>query len=122
MKRIIVIMMAIILFIQYASAQSVDNQQSKVSSRPEYTLRDLYRIALERSERIKISEQDLFIAEREKISLSECVFVGDNHNDVHVAEIAGLSIAFNCKSESLAEVCDVIVENKDLREVLKYII
>lgn len=66
MKRIIVIMMAIILFIQYASAQSVDNQQSKVSSRPEYTLGDLYRIALERSERIKISEQDLFIAEREK--------------------------------------------------------
>lgn len=66
MKRIIVIMMAIILFIQYASAQSVDNQQSKVSSRPEYTLEDLYRIALERSERIKISEQDLFIAEREK--------------------------------------------------------
>src|SRR4030042_3578922 len=66
MKRIIVIIMAIILFIQYASAQSVDNQQSKVSSRPEYTLGDLYRIALERSERIKISEQDLFIAEREK--------------------------------------------------------
>lgn len=66
MKRIIVIMMAIILFIQYASAQSVDNQQSKASSRPEYTLEDLYRIALERSERIKITEEDLYISERTK--------------------------------------------------------
>ena len=32
----------------------------------EYSLEDLYRIALERSERIKISEEDLFIAERGK--------------------------------------------------------
>lgn len=32
----------------------------------EYSLDDLYRIALERSERIKISEEDLFIAERGK--------------------------------------------------------
>ncbi|MFH1146752.1 MAG: TolC family protein [Pseudomonadota bacterium] len=41
-----------------------------LSSRPalcqEYSLEDLYQIALERSERIKISEQDLFIAEKEK--------------------------------------------------------
>jgi outer membrane protein len=32
----------------------------------EYALEDLYRIALERAERIKISEEDLFIAERGK--------------------------------------------------------
>jgi outer membrane protein len=32
----------------------------------EYSLEDLYKIALERSERIKISEEDMFIAERQK--------------------------------------------------------
>lgn len=63
-----------------------------------------------------------YIAGREKIPLSECVFIGDNHNDIHIAEIAGLSIAFNCKSESLAEVSDVLIEKKDLREILKHII
>jgi len=30
----------------------------------EYTLDDLYKMALERSEKIKISEEDLFIAEK----------------------------------------------------------
>lgn len=32
----------------------------------EYSLEDLYRIALERSERVKVSEEDLYIAERDK--------------------------------------------------------
>ena len=32
----------------------------------EYSLEDLYKIALERSERIKISEEDLFIAQKGK--------------------------------------------------------
>jgi outer membrane protein len=32
----------------------------------EYSLEDLYKIALERSERIKISEEDLYISERSK--------------------------------------------------------
>jgi len=62
------------------------------------------------------------IAEKEDVDLSECVFVGDNYNDVHVAEIAGLSIAFDCKSEKLAEVSDVVIQEKDLRAILKHII
>ncbi|MBW2992769.1 HAD-IB family phosphatase [Candidatus Woesearchaeota archaeon] len=62
------------------------------------------------------------ICKREGISPKECVFVGDNHNDVHIAELAGLSIAFNCKSETLAEIADVVIEKKDLRETLKHII
>ena len=61
------------------------------------------------------------IAEREGIDLSECVYIGDNINDIHVAEIAGLAIAFNSKSEELNKVCDVIIKKKDLREVLKHI-
>lgn len=62
------------------------------------------------------------ICKREGISPDDCVFVGDNHNDIHIAELAGFSIAFNCKSESLAEVADVVIEKKDLREILKHII
>ena len=61
------------------------------------------------------------IAKRENLKLEECVFVGDHDNDIQVAEIAGLSIAFNCKSERLAQVADVVIEKKDLRKILKYI-
>jgi outer membrane protein len=66
MKRIMLILITIILTSQYASAQSVDNQQLTSGSHSEYSLEDLYKIALERSERIKISEEDMFIAERQK--------------------------------------------------------
>lgn len=61
------------------------------------------------------------IAEREGFKLEECVFVGDHFNDIHAAEIAGLSIAFNCKSDELAQISDVVIKKKDLREILKYI-
>jgi phosphoserine phosphatase len=61
------------------------------------------------------------ICERENIHPKECVFVGDHNNDVKVAQLAGLSIAFNCKSERLAQVADVVVKKKDLREVLRHI-
>ncbi|MEW6419149.1 MAG: TolC family protein [Nitrospirota bacterium] len=66
MKRTGLILLIIILFTQYVFAQPADNQQQITGSHPEYTLGDLYRIALELSEQIKISEEDLFIAERGK--------------------------------------------------------
>jgi len=62
------------------------------------------------------------MAEKENIRLGECVFVGDEHNDVKAAEIAGLSIAFNPNSDELRRKADVVVEKKDLREILKHII
>ena len=61
------------------------------------------------------------IAEKEKISLKECVFIGDNFNDVKIAQESGLGIAFNCKSEELRKITNVVIEKKDLREILKYI-
>lgn len=57
----------------------------------------------------------------EGIDVSECVFVGDHDNDIYVAELAGLAIAFNCKSDKLAQIADVIIKKKDLREILKHI-
>ncbi len=62
------------------------------------------------------------IAEREKIKLEECVFVGDHDNDLKIAEESGLSIAFNAHSEELKKVADVVVGKKDLREVLRHIL
>ena len=54
----------------------------------------------------------------EKISAEECAAVGDGANDVSMLEEAGLGIAFNAKPV-LKEIADVIVENKDLRELLE---
>jgi HAD superfamily phosphoserine phosphatase-like hydrolase len=58
---------------------------------------------------------------REGIDLEQCVFVGDNYNDIQAARIAGLSIAFNSGSEKLNAVADVVIEKKDLREILKHL-
>ena len=79
---------------------------------------------------MKVTEYDVekkaealkLIAKRENISLKECVFVGDYLNDIKVMEEAGLGIAFNCQEEKLKEVADVVIEKKDLREVLRHIL
>ena len=61
------------------------------------------------------------ICKKENISLQECVFIGDHHNDIMVAKEAGLSIGFNCNSDELRKVVDICIQKKDLREVLRYI-
>ena len=79
---------------------------------------------------MKVTEYDVekkaealkLIARREKIDLKECVFVGDYLNDIRVMEEAGLGIAFNCQEEKLKEVADVVIEKRDLREVLRHIL
>ena len=62
------------------------------------------------------------IAEREKIGLDECVFIGDYLNDMKIMQEAGLGIAFNCSHDELKKVADVCIDKKDLREVLKFIL
>ena len=62
------------------------------------------------------------IAERENISLDECVFVGDYLNDKKIIQEAGLGIVFNCNHDELRKAADVVIEEKDLREILKYIL
>ena len=61
------------------------------------------------------------ISEREGIPLSQCIFVGDEFNDIEAVKCAGLGIAFNSSSEELKEAADVVSEKKDLRDVLKHI-
>ena len=70
----------------------------------------------------KKAEALKLISEREKIHLKECVFVGDFLNDLKVIQDAGLGISFNCEHEELNKVADVVIEKKDLREILKHIL
>jgi len=51
-----------------------------------------------------------FIADKEKIPLSECVFIGDHINDIEAVKLAGLGISFNSKSKELDAAADVIVQ------------
>ena len=60
------------------------------------------------------------LAEEKGVGVEECAFIGDNFNDVDAAAAAGFSIAFNSKSEALDAVADVIIREKDLRQVLEH--
>jgi phosphoserine phosphatase len=62
------------------------------------------------------------LAERERIPIGSIGFVGDNFNDVEAARAAGFAVAFNCRSEELAAVVDVVVPGKDLRDVLPHLL
>jgi outer membrane protein len=65
MKKIGIVPVLILLLFHPASAQLAgDSAAGTVPT--EYTLADLFTIALERSEKIKISEEDVVIAERKK--------------------------------------------------------
>lgn len=61
------------------------------------------------------------LASREGIDLKDCVFIGDNENDLSIAEKAGFPIAFNCKSDRLAERSRVVIMEKDLTRILEHI-
>ncbi len=62
------------------------------------------------------------IAAKAGIPMARTAFIGDNFNDVSIAEAAGFSIAFNCKSDELASVADVTIEGGDLRRILPYLL
>lgn len=53
----------------------------------------------------------------ESISTDECAAVGDGANDISMLEMVKLGIAFNAKSV-LKDIADVVIEKRDLREVL----
>ncbi len=57
------------------------------------------------------------IIETEKITAEETAAVGDGANDISMLKEAGMGIAFNAKPV-LKEIADVVVEKRDLRELL----
>ena len=66
MKKInISILIFIVLISGFSNLWAQESALTSSLQKP-YSLDDLYRIALKRSEKIKISEEDLYIAERTK--------------------------------------------------------
>ena len=59
--------------------------------------------------------------EKSGITLEEVVAVGDGANDISMIESAGCGIAFNAK-DSVKEIADIVVEEKDLTKVLDEIL
>ena len=59
--------------------------------------------------------------EESGITLEEVVAVGDGANDISMIESAGCGIAFNAK-DSVKEIADIIVDEKDLTKVLDEIL
>ena len=55
------------------------------------------------------------------IALEDVVAVGDGANDISMIESAGCGIAFNAK-DSVKEIADIVVEEKDLTKVLDEIL
>jgi phosphoserine phosphatase len=60
------------------------------------------------------------IAKKEGIDLKDTVVVGDGANDISMFKKAGLKIAF-CAKDILKKNADVVIEKRDLREILKYV-
>lgn len=62
------------------------------------------------------------VAKRRGIPLERTAFVGDNFNDIAVAKVAGLSLAFQCKSDELAAVVHHVLPGNDLRAALPFLL
>jgi phosphoserine phosphatase len=62
-----------------------------------------------------------YIADLYKVKLDQCVYVGDDVNDIPVFERVGLSIAFNATKQKVIEAAKVVVKGNDLRKILPFI-
>ena len=55
------------------------------------------------------------------VEITDCAFVGDNYNDLEAARAAGLSIAFNPRSDRLRESADLVIDEPDLRAIIPHL-
>jgi phosphoserine phosphatase len=62
------------------------------------------------------------LAALENVSVSECAVVGDSIYYIPMFNEAGLRIAFNTNEDSVRKAADVVIEKKDLREILPYLV
>jgi len=63
----------------------------------------------------------LQMAEKDGIEPSECVYVGDEVNDIPIFQKVGLSVAFNCNKQKVKDAADMVVDSNDLRLILESI-
>ena len=64
----------------------------------------------------------LQMAEKDGITPSECVFIGDEVNDIPIFRKVGLSIAFNCNKQEVKDAAVKVVDGNDLRLILREIL
>ncbi len=62
------------------------------------------------------------VASERRTRLEDCAVVGDSRYDIPLFLEAGLSIAFNPSDEQVKQKADVVIESKDLRKVVQYIL
>ena len=58
------------------------------------------------------------VAQKHGLEAGQIVFVGDNYNDLAVAEAAGMTVAFLPKSEELVRRADHVIRQEDLTLLL----
>lgn len=61
------------------------------------------------------------MAEKDGVAPSECVYVGDEVNDIPIFRKVGLAIAFNCNKQEVKDAAGIVVEGNNLRMVLESI-
>lgn len=60
------------------------------------------------------------LAKELNLKLSECAYVGDEVNDIPIFGKAALSIAFNCHKKEVKKAAHIVIDKKDLKEILQY--
>ena len=73
---------------------------------------------------VKLMYKDLAVrsfAKKNKIPLESIVSVGNSCFDIPMFEMTGLSIAFNPGDECTKKAADILIESKDLSEILCFI-
>jgi phosphoserine phosphatase len=81
-------------------------------------LKDWHLFATDWKDKIKFVS---YIADLYKAKLEECVYVGDDVNDIPVFDKVGLSIAFNATKRRVMEAAKVVIKGNDLRKILPFI-
>ncbi len=61
------------------------------------------------------------LCQEHNIDFKDCIVVGHDHADIKMAKTAGFAIGFCPEDEELKRYCSVIVDKKDLRELIPII-
>ena len=62
------------------------------------------------------------LALKEGFIAKQCVVVGDSRYDIPLFKESGLSIAFNAKDDMIKEAADLVIDEKDLRLILPWLV
>lgn len=68
----------------------------------------------------RIAKGSFLLELKEELRPSQVIATGDGANDIDMIQLADLGIAF-CAKPALQEVADVVIERRDLREILNYL-